>query len=97
MATKASRNMNTLALAVFTFAVSHAAVVQLAAAEPVNVAAVATLAARPAALAAFDALPLADVAAKAARLGTTPTELRELIQTSAAVTFDADFGSLEYR
>ncbi|KIZ01212.1 hypothetical protein MNEG_6749 [Monoraphidium neglectum] len=76
---------------------AYATAVRLTAAAPINLAAAATLASRPAALAALDALPAADLAAKAERLDMTPAELRELIQTSEAINFDAESGYLHYR
>lgn len=67
------------------------------AAADIDPAVAAALPVRPAALAALDAMPLADLAVKTEKLGLTPAKLRALVQTSEAVQFDADTGSLIYR
>lgn len=54
-------------------------------------------AAAPLALAALDALDPDDLRAKAAALGRTPEQLRALVATSTAATFERDAGAVRYR
>ena len=53
--------------------------------------------ARPMVLAALDALEPSDLEAKAAALDRTPEELRAIVATSTAATFERDTGALRYR